>query len=312
MVSGAAQAAIRGGVDQKGARSWGMDIAALLTLTPVGPDRYRSAVNQTNYQVAIFGGQLMGQALVAAGATMASKRLHSLHGYFLQAGKPDQPIDYVVQTLRDSGASALRQVMVMQDQLCLFSMQCFFRADQPGFDHQVAALPAPDPAMLEDFAAIARADPDVLGDFGQFILNGAMVEVRPFARTDLRHEPGATRRRFWVRVPGARDVQDEAMHAAMLAYLSDYWFSRVALVPHCSPIPSPAMKFASIDHCMWFHRTVRVDDWLLYDTESPSASDGTGFARGMIYDRAGRLVASTAQEVLQSPRRAGGWPPAVT
>ena len=93
------------------------------------------------------------------------------------------------------------------------------------------------------------------------------------------------------------------MHAAMLAYLSDYWFSRVTLVPHCDPVPDLNMKFASIDHCMWFHRPARVGDWMLYDTESPSASDGTGFARGTIFDRSGRVIASTAQEVLQVPRR---------
>jgi len=299
MFSGSGQTACRAG----GASS-GPGVADLLTLVRTGPGRFRSPVSQANYQVAIFGGQLLGQSVMAAAMTVPIQRIHSLHGYFIEAGVPGLPIDYVVEELRNSPVSALRQVSVVQGERSLFSLQCFFRADQPGFDHQLEPLPAPAPEALEDFAAIARADPAVMGDFGTFILGGSAVEVRPFARGDLAHAPGVTRRRFWVRVPDAREITDEAMQAAALAYLSDYWFSRVALVPHCSPVPDPAMKFASIDHCMWFHRPARAGEWLLYDTDTPSAGDGTGFARGLIYDRAGRLVASTAQEVLQVPRRA--------
>lgn len=281
----------------------------LLTLVPVGPGHYRSPVSQSNYQVAIFGGQLLGQALNAAALTVGpGMRVHSLHSYFVQAGRPDAPIDYRVEDLRSSAVSALRQVTVMQGERRIFTMQCFFRADEPGFDHFMPPPATPGPEGLEDFADITRADPDVLGEFGQFILNGTAVEVRMLSRDDLCQEEGGMRRRFWVRVPGAAAVDGPVMQAAMLAYLSDYWFSRVALIPHCSPVPSRTMKFASIDHSMWFHRPARVDDWLLYDTESPSASDGTGFARGSLYDRTGRLVASTAQEVLQVPRREGSWP----
>ncbi len=184
-------------------------------------------------------------------------------------------------------------------------MHCFFRIGHAdGFDHQSLAPAIAAPEQLESFADIARTDPALLGEFGSFILNGAAIEVKPESRDDLRREPGVTRRRLWIRVPSAAGVDDDGLHCAMLAYMSDYWFARVALVPHISPVPDRGLKFASIDHGMWFHRAVRVDDWLLYDTESPSASDGTGFARGLIYDRAGRLVASTVQEVLQMPRRA--------
>ena len=283
-----------------------MDVAELLTLLQVAPDRFRAHAVQTNYQVAIFGGQLLGQALSAASRTVNGVRVHSLHAYFLDAGDSTSPIDYVVEHLRNSAVSALRQVTAVQGDRRLFTLQCFFRGDQAGFDHQIPPPPSPDPEKLEDLVAIARSDPDALGHFGQFLLNGTVIEVRPFSREDLLHEPDGTRRRFWIRLPGMEAIDDDAMHAAMLAYLSDYWFSRVTLVPHCDPVPDLNMKFASIDHCMWFHRPARIGDWMLYDTESPSASDGTGFARGTIFDRSGRVIASTAQEVLQVPRRNAG------
>ena len=298
MVVGSGQAAWRATE-----AAWDTDVSELLTLVQVAPNRFRAHAVQTNYQVAIFGGQLLGQALSAAGMTVDGPRVHSVHAYFLDAGDSTAPIDYVVDELRSSAVSALRHVTAVQGERRLFTMQCFFRADQPGFDHQIRPLPAPDPERLEDLVSIARSDPDAMGHFGQFLLNGTVIEVRPFSRQDLRQESGCTRRLFWIRLPGMENVGDDALHAAMLAYLSDYWFSRVTLVSHCDPVPDLNMKFASIDHCMWFHRPVRLGDWMLYDTERPSASDGTGFARGTIFDRAGRVIASTAQEVLQVPRR---------
>lgn len=251
----------------------------------------------------IFGGQVLAQALVAASRTVEKRLCHSLHAYFLRPGDPAIPILYQVDRSRDGGSFAARRVVALQQDVPIFTLAASFQRAEAGFEHQAQMPQVPPPEDLEDDtqallrqelaphvrAWVARERPfetrSVFGR-GPFGVNGD----RP-ARPPLDY--------IWLktREPVA---DDQALHRVLLAFISDMSLLDTSLLPHGKSVFS-AMQGASLDHAMWFHRDFRVDDWLLYVLESPSASGARGFNRGSIFTRDGKLVASVAQEGLIRP-----------
>lgn len=275
------------------------DLVDLLALERIDPDRFRGASQDLGWG-AIFGGQVFGQAMSAAAQTVSADRVvHSAHGYFIRAGELKKPIVYEVGRLRDGKSFSTRRVVALQDDEAIFSLAASFQIDEPGLDHQdeMPAVPAPESLRSESELALAFA-----GALPEGLRARAAaprpVEIRP---VDLRNPFAPTARaptrRLWYRVVD-RLPNDPALHRYLLAYASDFSFLGTALDPHGVSFMTPGMQVASIDHAVWFHRPFRVDDWLLYDIESPSAAGARGIVRGRFFDRAGRLVASTVQEGL--------------
>jgi acyl-CoA thioesterase-2 len=284
----------------------GIDVTALLTLDDLGNDVFASRFSRPVLTDALYGGQVLGQSLAAATATVEGRSVHSLHGYFLRGGTDAVPVIFRVDRTREGGHFSTRRVVALQDEIPIFHMECSFRTEEPGYAHQATAPQVPPPEDLEDIEAIAAAgDPTLppISDERGFRIGS--IRVRPVAGKDVYLRTAETRRQIWLSVPGAAATDDPAMHRNILAYLSDCFLASTPLMPHTVPIPftNPDLFIASIDHALWFHHPARTDDWLLYDLESPFAGGGSGLARGQIFDRAGRLIASSAQEALYRRRR---------
>ncbi|MEG9248512.1 acyl-CoA thioesterase II [Arthrobacter sp. Soc17.1.1.1] len=244
----------------------------------------------------VFGGQVLAQSLIAAMRTVdASRDVHSMHAYFLRAGDSDQPITFGVQRLRDGRSFSARRTHAYQNGVPILSMIASFQTPDEGIVHQ-DTMPTgmPDPESLPTTA-------DLLGRLDHPVARAWAFE-RPF---DIRHvdaplyltnegsrEP---RNAVWMRSLGPLP-DDPDLHRAALAYASDYTLLEPILRPHGLSWIQPGMSVASLDHAMWWHRPVRVDEWLLYVQSSPSASGARGLAAGRIYNREGELVASVAQE----------------
>jgi acyl-CoA thioesterase II len=249
---------------------------------------------------AVFGGQVLGQALSAAVQTVpADRHVHSFHAYFLRVGNVSKPIVYNVDRIRDGGSFTTRRVVAIQSGHPIFNFSASFQKDEPGFAHQSPMPDVPPPDQVEgDEERYARwAKPGIRASL-------ARVKDRPFElRTidpeddPLHPSPQPPVRRIWVRAVD-KLADSQALHSYLLAYVSDYSLIASALLPHGVTWHTPGMQVASLDHVMWFHQPFRVDEWLLYSIESPSASGARGLARGSIYTQDGRLVASVAQEGL--------------
>jgi acyl-CoA thioesterase-2 len=277
------------------------DLLALLRLERLDENRFRGASRDPGWGT-VFGGQALGQALSAAIETVAAdRRVHSLHAYFLRPGDVTRPIVYEVDRIRDGRAFTTRRVVANQGGPAIFAMSCSFQVDEPGVDHQAAMPSAPAPETLpteqQRLAPLLTAAPDAIR---AHLLAERPFEVRTADQTgDDPFAParGEPRRSMWMRAVDA--LPDEpALHACLLAYVSDYQFGTTALAPHGVSWLSPSVQLASIDHVMWFHRPFRCDEWLLHDIESPTAQAARGLVRGSVFTRDGRLVASTAQEGL--------------
>ncbi|QMW22420.1 acyl-CoA thioesterase [Sandaracinobacteroides saxicola] len=286
----------------------GKSAPALLALEALDLNLFRNRYNQRNANNALFGGQVLAQALTAATHTVEDRGVHSLHGYFLRAGKADSPVIYQVDRTRDGGRFSTRRVTAVQQGQPIFHMECGFHAAEEGFDHATPIAPGiPGPEMLDDLPTLATKWADRLPDWliRRWSAPERPIEVKPVDPTQFLQKPeAAPRRTLWIRLPSAATANDGPDQACLLAYLSDYWLAGTAAMPHTLPMPSPSLFMASLDHAMWFHRPARADDWLLFDCDSPSAQSGRGLARGSIHDRHGRLIASTAQEALLRPIRA--------
>lgn len=287
--------------DQAANTGWTVDIPTMLELNNLGDDVFRSMDAQRNVYTGIFGGQLVAQALAAADATAPDRIVHSLHCYFLRAGKQEQPIDYHVDRVRDGGRFSTRRVVARQGPAELLIMDCSYRTPMTGYSHyrHTDIAFAPETAMASDDV---RARPASDGRLYPDLFDGVHpVELRvPGLQGFLALAPDA-RRHYWLRAPGAERVESNAAHRQILAFLSDFMFCGVSLTPHTIALPGPAMFVASLDHSIWFHREVRCDDWLLFETDAPNAENGVNLSRGLIYNRAGELVATIAQEALQMP-----------
>jgi acyl-CoA thioesterase-2 len=246
----------------------------------------------------VFGGQVLGQALMAASRTVEPDRaVHSLHSYFLRRGDFNAPIVYEVDRSRDGASFTNRRVVAIQHGQQIFHLSASFHRPEDGPDHQVAAPEVMPPEELPDLTATVRRRLQDLSDQQR-----RFWELdRPFqfrsveAIDDGRPRPGV--RHVWFRLAG-QCTDDPELHRCLLAYVSDFHLLETATLPHGLSFHTGDVLLASLDHAMWFHRPFRIDDWLLYALISPSSSGARGMAFGRIFDRTGRLVASTAQEGL--------------
>ncbi len=247
----------------------------------------------------VFGGQVLGQALMAAYATVESHDVHSLHAYFLRRGDFNAPIVYHVDRARDGHSFSARRVVAIQHGEQIFNMSASFQVREPGLEHQLPMPDVPPPEKLQDSDTPPLEVLEQLPEKLQRMFEKQRpFEFRAVEPIDyLRPRPLPPLQHVWLRAVGQLP-DDERLHRCLLAYVSDYNLLNTAVRPHSSSYLSGNLVMASIDHAMWFHRPLRVDEWMLYTMESPSASGARGFTRGMLHSRDGRLIASTAQEGL--------------
>ncbi len=270
--------------------------------TDLGESAARVFVGQSQQQPhgRVFGGQVLAQSVIAAGRTVegvghdAPRPIHSLHGYFVRPGDDQHAIRFAVERIRDGRSFSTRRVHAIQYGVPILSMIASFQEPAGGLDHQDAMPPAPDPDSLPGQA-------DAPGDMDQPMARG-FARARPI---DLRHvdgglfvNPGAPRddhQSVWLRAVGTLP-DDPLLHAAVLAYASDYSLLEPVIRRHGLGWSDPRLRVASLDHAMWFHRSARADEWILYTQQTPSAQGGRGLAFGRMFGTDGRLVASVAQE----------------
>ena len=248
----------------------------------------------------VYGGQVIGQALVAASRTVSPNRsAHSLHAYFLRAGDTTIPILYKVDRIRDGKSFTTRRVIAVQRGQAIFTMSISFQVDEGGLSHQfdMPKVRAPNSLPTEDELRREQAK-SWPKEFQERFSGSSAIQVKPVDPVDLLNpEPAQAMQRCWMRC-GEALPDDPRIHQCVLAYLSDWSLLDTASRPHAVSFMQDNVQVASLDHAMWFHRPFRADEWLLYDQDSPSASGARGFNRGLIYNRTGKLVASTTQEGL--------------
>ncbi|MDX1625098.1 MAG: acyl-CoA thioesterase II [Wenzhouxiangellaceae bacterium] len=272
------------------------EVVALLTLERLEDNLFRGESRDIG-SPQVFGGQILGQALSAAHRTVDDRRPHSLHAYFLRRGDFDRPVVYQVERSRDGGSYSNRRVVAIQQGRPILNLAASFKSSEDGMRHQADAPEVPGPEGLDSLADINRSVLDRVPEkMRRFLAHEPPFEFRPveppkFLAPDAR----APRKHVWMRADGSLP-DDPALHRALLAYVSDYELLGTATLPHDVDFAERPLMMASLDHAMWFHRDVRVDDWLLYAMESPASGDGRGLAHGRVYTRDGILVASTAQE----------------
>jgi len=276
------------------------DLIKLLALERIEENLFRGQSQDLGWGT-VFGGQVLGQALSAATQTVPTeRRVHSLHAYFLRPGDVKRPIVYDVDRIRDGSSFTTRRVVAIQNGQAIFNLAASFQKEEPGFEHQ---MPKPEAGPPENFKTDQERFAQIADKLPPYARDRATadrpIELRHVEEEhDLFHPPKqAANRMVWLRAV-APLPDDPALHAYLLAYASDFSFVTTSLLPHGVSWLSRGMQIASIDHVMWFHRTLRMDDWLLYVMDSPAAHGARGLARGLIFDKDGRLVASTAQEGL--------------
>ena len=274
----------------------------LIQVEPVGTDRFRGQSEDIGTP-AVFGGQVLGQALMAASVTVPPGRMaHSLHAYFLLPGQ-HAPIDYEVQRVRDGGSFATRRVVARQQGVAIFELTASFHSEEAGPDRHDPMPPVPGPegirSEMEHRSAIADQLPPALR--GKAILPSG-IEYRPVVPFELLEaKPREARASIWLRTT-APLPDSPALHRALLAYASDHGLLLTATLPHGLSLLKGEVRMASIDHAMWFHRDFRIDEWLLYQVDSPTVRGNRALCRGMVFSRDGKLVASTMQEGLMRTR----------
>ncbi|MBT8099859.1 MAG: acyl-CoA thioesterase II [Gammaproteobacteria bacterium] len=247
----------------------------------------------------VFGGQVVGQALSAAHHTVENRRAHSLHAYFLRRGDMNAPIIYDVDRSRDGGSFSVRRVVAIQHGRPIFNLAASFQVPEEGLQHQVEMPEIEGPEGLPDLTEVApRILQKIPEKMHRFLTAKRAFEFRPLAPLDfVSREPRPPVKHVWIKAVDALP-DDQALHQNLLAYVSDYELLGTATLPHGLPFGQGRVLMASLDHAMWFHRDVKIDDWLLYAMDSPNASGARGLARGQIFARDGTLVASTSQEGL--------------
>jgi len=275
------------------------DLIGILELEALEINRFRGRSTDPGWQ-RVFGGQVIGQALVAASRTVdPARRVHSLHAYFLRPGDPEQSIVYDVEQIRDGGSFSTRRVLGRQDGEPIFAMSASFHAEEPGFEHQAPMPDVPAPEALPDEAALLAAIEERAPAAAlRFWRSPRAIEVRPVDAEAFLGRTGAHRSQAsWIR-PRMAMPEDAIVASAVLAYASDLTLLDTTLIAAGRWVFDKGLMVTSLDHAMWFHRPTRFDDWLLYVCDSPFAGGARGFNRGSLYDRSGRLVASVAQEGL--------------
>jgi acyl-CoA thioesterase II len=271
-------------------------LVKLLDLEPIEVNLFRGLSPDDNRQ-RVFGGQVAGQALVAAARTVQPDRhVHSLHAYFLRPGDPSIPILYEVDRIRDGRSFTTRRVVAIQHGEAIFNLAASFHVDEDGLDHSFPMPNGTPPAeSLPDFRTRMAPWKDRLGDWYE---RPRPIDTRwvDWAPED-RQRALPPHQRVWLRADG-RLPDDPVLHTCVLTYASDMTLLDTTLLPHSSIWQDPRMMMASLDHAMWFHRPFRADEWLLYVQDTPSASGARGLARGLIYTAEGALAVSVVQEGL--------------
>jgi acyl-CoA thioesterase-2 len=282
------------------------EVLDILDLEPLEVNLFRGRSPQSRWQ-RVFGGQVIGQALVAACRTVedvTARPPHSLHAYFLLGGDPKVPIIYEVDRIRDGKSFTTRNVKAIQHGRAIFSMSVSFHVSEPGLAHQVKMPDVPKPDALPSEAEIKeRILPLMPEPVRRYYERERPIELRPVEYSRYLGEKSEDGRfNVWIRATG--QLPDEpAIHQCVLAYASDMMLLDAALIPHGRSVFSEDIMAASLDHALWFHRPFRADEWLLYAQDSPSLADSRGFSRGLIFASDGTLVASVAQEGLLRQRR---------
>jgi acyl-CoA thioesterase-2 len=279
------------------------NLLSILDLEQLEDNLFRGRSPQQSWQ-RVFGGQTLGQALVAAVRTVPAERIaHSLHAYFLQPGDLDRPIIYGVERVRDGGSFTTRRVTATQHGRAMFVMSVSFHKDEPGLDHQERMPKVPPPEDLPNERDLkTRMIKELPPDMRKYWEQERPIEMRPvdvsryFARE--RRQP---EQHVWMRATGTLP-DNFPLHQCVLAYASDFSLLDTALIAHGKLMFDKDIQLASLDHALWFHRPFRADEWLLYAQDSPSSHGSRGFCRGRIFTREGVLVASVAQEGLMRQR----------
>jgi acyl-CoA thioesterase-2 len=274
------------------------DLLHLLELERIEDDIFRGESRDIG-SPQVFGGQVLGQALTAATYTIDGRTPHSLHAYFLRAGDVNAPIVYQVDRARDGSTFSNRRVVAIQHGRQIFNMTASFQHPEEGLDHQVEMPDVPGPDGLTDQREISEKVAAIVPNkLRRYLTHERPFLFRSVEAVDLL-SPVKTQplRHVWLKTVDA--IGDEpGIHRNLLAYVSDYQLLTTAMLPHGVRFEQGNVQLASLDHALWFHRPFRIDDWLLYALDSPTATGARGFARGRFFTRDGRLVASTAQEGL--------------
>jgi acyl-CoA thioesterase-2 len=272
------------------------ELLRLMELEPLEVNLFRGVSRDIGTN-RVFGGQVLAQALLAAQFTVDDRQVHSLHAYFLRAGDHEAPIVYDVDRSRDGRSFSSRRVVAIQHGRPIFTLAASFQVEEEGLDHQFEIPQVPPPEQVEPLAQLPQKDIGHMPESVQRWLD----RFGPFEFRAVRGSspsqgaPQPPFKELWFKLHGQLD-DNPRLHRALLAYVSDFHLVGTATLPHGISWVQGNLMIASLDHAMWFHRAFRLDDWLLYVCDSPSTSGGRGLARGMIYDRQGNLVASTAQE----------------
>lgn len=284
-------------------------LVAALRLEKIEENLFRGPRASIGWQ-RVFGGQVLGQALSAACQTVDPARpVHSLHGYFLLAGDPGHDIIYDVERIRDGGSFTTRRVKAIQHGQPIFTMSASFHRREDGFEHQAPMPEVPGAETLPTVAQLmALSGAEIPASMRNFWQRENPIDMRvtdPSRYTG--NGPRAPAQAVWLRANGTLPA-DPVVHAALLAYASDFTLLDTALIPHGKVLFDPDLQLASLDHAMWFHRPFAADEWVLYVQDSPSGCGARGFCRGLLFAQDGRLIASTVQEGLMrkraAPRRA--------
>ncbi len=247
----------------------------------------------------VFGGQVLGQALSAASKTVRSGVVHSLHAYFLRRGDVNAPIIYQVDHARNGLSFSNRRIVAIQHGKQIFNMTASFQIPEDGLEHQAAMPDVPGPDELADITDVRSSEFDKLPEKLQRFLK----TPRPFHMRPVRRDGADSRslepvRYVWMKANDSLP-DDLELHHALLAYISDFQLLGTATLPHGNlSFMRENLQMASLDHAMWFHKSCRVDEWLLFSYDSPRAAGSRGLARGLVFDQSGVLVASTVQEGL--------------
>ena len=274
----------------------------LLDLEPIEVNIFRG-VSPNEDRQRVFGGQVAAQSLMAAGRTVETGRPHSLHAYFLRPGDPTVPILYEVDRIRDGRSFTTRRVVAIQHGRAIFNLSASFHVDEDGPSHQFPMPAPPPPEELETLATRLEPYRELLDDW---FARPHPIEQRHIGELPFLQGGGSEPlQRLWIRADGNLP-DDPLLHACIATYASDMSLFDTMLAPHNVHWDDPNFMGASLDHCMWFHRSFRADEWLLYDMDSPTAHGARGLARGFMFTRQGELVVSMVQEgLMRLVRRPG-------
>lgn len=275
------------------------DLIQILNLENIEENLFRGHSPDVSWQ-RVFGGQVIGQALVAAYRTVENRICHSLHAYFIRPGDPKVPIVYEVDRSRDGKSFTTRRVVAIQHGQQIFNLAASFQVPETGFEHQAVM---PDVAMPETLPSERDLRQEIVSrlpeDLAKHFSRPRPIELKPVnPQHYIDPEPMEPTQYVWFRARKPVPQDDIALSQCILAYASDMTLLDTCIRPHGVSWVSGKLQSASLDHAMWFHQPFKADEWMLYAQDSPSASGARGFNRGSVFTRDGRLVASVAQEGL--------------